>query len=145
MGGGGGGIGSIFSNIVKVATLGLVDIEGQQKAQKAADAQAAAARQQAEAAQKQAEAAKRSAEQQAKIAEQQRQAAEQQLLEQQKQNRQLESEASAQDSEAAAVRDSERGALINRRGLSGTMLTSSLGTTGQVTTTGAKLGSGSLS
>ena len=40
MGGGGGGIGSIFSNIVKVATLGLVDIEGQQKAQKAADAAA---------------------------------------------------------------------------------------------------------
>ena len=103
-------------------------------AAEAADKQARIAREQAEAARQQAD--------------KQSQAAQQQLAETQRYNKEMESAQSQQEAEAAYVRNTERRKLVQRQGISGTILTSGLGglsdTGSRTLTSGVKLGGGGL-
>ena len=74
--------------------------------------------------------------------------AQQQLAETQRYNKEMESAQSQQEAEAAYVRDTERRRLVQRQGISGTILTSGLGglsdTGSRTLTSGVKLGGGGL-
>ena len=62
-----------------------------------------------------------------------------------RQTREIVSEATAQDPLAKIVRETDKQADIFKRGMTQTILTRGLGSSGTVTTAGAKLGNGSLS
>ncbi len=117
-------------------------------AAEAADKQARIAREQAEAARQQAQAMQQQADATRQQADKQSQEAQQQLAETQRYNKEMESAQSQQEAEAAYVRDTERRRLVQRQGISGTILTSGLGglsdTGSRTLTSGVKLGGGGL-
>lgn len=128
----GGFVKSVVKTVGDIATFGAVSRHDQAKAQrKQAEAQAKAAEMQAKAQEEQARAQREAMQAQTDMAQQQAQVAK---------------EAAAnipedrQQAMSAALREDEKNKLRRRRGLTGTILTSSLGVTGQQAGSGNKLG-----